>query len=94
MASPGQDEEVEGWGEVLGIQERYQNKCSSKNDGKYWLVQMLEEFKDGKASAKYLAKINRQVQIHPWAEINLSRLPFSMPALLPALYADLDLKSQ
>jgi hypothetical protein len=44
ISSNGNDEKVESWMDVFGIEERYKAKCLSKNDGKYWLIQATDEY--------------------------------------------------
>lgn len=76
MAS-GRDEEVESWKDVFGIEERYKAKCCAKNDGKYWLVQALNECANaGITPQEILQKIERNAQENPWAEANFLKKPF------------------
>lgn len=46
ITAPGREEEVEGWKEVFGIEERYKAKLCGKNDGKAWLQNITEEAKN------------------------------------------------
>ncbi len=44
LTSAGQQDEVDSWKDVFGIEERYKAKCLEKNDGLYWFEQATEEF--------------------------------------------------
>jgi len=77
ITAPGRDEEVESWMDVFGIEERFKAKCCAKNDGKYWLVQALDECKNGaKTSQEIVETIQRYANANPWAEANFLKKPF------------------
>jgi hypothetical protein len=77
ITAPGRGEEVESWMDVFGIEERYKAKCCAKNDGKYWLVQALDECASvGSTSKTVIAKIVRNAAANPWAEVNFLKKPF------------------
>ncbi len=77
LTAPGRDEEVESWKEVFGIEERYKAKCCARNDGKYWLIQALDECANaGKTPQEILQKIERNAEANPWAEANFLKKPF------------------
>jgi hypothetical protein len=77
VTAPGRDEEVESWKDVFGIEERYKAKCCGKNDGKYWLVQAIDECANaGMTPQEILAQIERNAQASPWAEANFLKMPF------------------
>jgi hypothetical protein len=46
FACPTNEEQVEGWKEVFGIEERYKAKLCSESDGKAWLQRITEEGTD------------------------------------------------
>ncbi|CAD86406.1 MULTISPECIES: HNH endonuclease [Nitrosomonas] len=70
-------EELETWKDVYGIEERYKAKFCAENDGKYWLTQVLDEWKeDGRDPADFMTTLVRQVQKNPYAECNFLRKPF------------------
>jgi hypothetical protein len=70
-------DEIETWKDVYGIEERYKAKLCGENDGKYWLVHVLDEWKEsGKQPAEYLASLARQAQHRPYADCNFLRKPF------------------
>lgn len=50
LASPGQQEEVDSWNDVFGIEERYKAKCLEKNDGLYWFEQATIGFANAQAA--------------------------------------------
>jgi hypothetical protein len=73
----GRDEELESWMDVFGIEERYKAKLCAKNDGKYWLVQALDECANGGITPdKVIEKVEQNAQSHPWAEMNFLKSPF------------------
>ncbi|WP_423385109.1 HNH endonuclease [Dyella marensis] len=64
-------EELATWCDVYGIEERYRAKLLGENDGKYWVMQALEEWSsDGKTTAELLAVLARQTEKRPFAECN------------------------
>lgn len=70
-------DEIETWKDVYGIEERYKAKVCGENDGKYWLTQVLDEWKeDGRNPVDYLATLERQRQNWPYADCNFLRKPF------------------
>lgn len=70
-------EEIEAWKEVYGIEERYKAKLCGENDGKYWLMQMLDEWReDGRTPDNYLQTLSRQTARNPFAESNFLKKPF------------------
>lgn len=77
ITAPGRDEEVESWKDVFGIEERYKAKCCGKNDGKYWLIQALDECANaGKTPQEIIQAIERNAESSPWAEANFLKKPF------------------
>jgi len=70
-------EELGTWKDVYGIEERYKNKLCGENDGKYWLTQVLDEWKeDGRDPTEYMTTLARQAQKRPYADCNFLRKPF------------------
>ncbi|NKI74659.1 hypothetical protein Dpoa2040_001933 [Dickeya sp. CFBP 2040] len=70
-------EELETWKDVYGIEERYKAKFCAENDGKYWLAQVLDEWKeDGRDPEEFMAALARQTQKKPYAECNFLKKPF------------------
>ncbi len=71
------NQEIDTWKDVYGIEERYKAKLCGDNDGKYWLMQVLDEWKeDGRSPADFLAVLARQTEKKPYAECNFLKLPF------------------
>lgn len=70
-------EELNTWKDVYGIEERYKAKLCGENDGKYWLMQVLDEWKeDGRLPADYLKALKRQAIKNPYAECNFLKEAF------------------
>lgn len=70
-------QEIDTWKDVYGIEERYKAKLCGKNDGKYWLAQVLDEWvQDGRSPADYLTTLARQTKSYPVADCNFLRKPF------------------
>ena len=77
FTAPGRGEELEAWKEVFGIEERFKAKCCGKNDGKYWLRQVIDEcINAGKTAQEILNKIKENARATPWAECNFLKSPF------------------
>jgi hypothetical protein len=77
-------EEIETWKDVYDIEERYKAKFCGDNDGKYWLMQVMDEWReDGRQPADFLATLTRHTNSRPYADCNFLRsllhnLPFGL----------------
>lgn len=70
-------EEISTWKDVYGIEERYTSKLCGKSDGKYWLMQIFDEWEqDGRRPADFLNTLTRHTQMEPYADCNFLRKPF------------------
>ncbi|MGR7949361.1 HNH endonuclease [Alcaligenes sp. RM2] len=70
-------EELDTWKDAYGIEERYKAKFCAENDGKYWLTQVLDEWKeDGRNPSDFMATLARQVQNNPYGGCNFLKKPF------------------
>lgn len=70
-------EEIETWLDVYGIEERYKAKCCGNNDGKGWILSVLDEWKeDGRSPEDYLNTLARQAKIRPYIDENFLKQPF------------------
>jgi hypothetical protein len=70
-------EELDTWKDIYGIEERYKNKICGENDGKYWITQVLDEWKeDGRDPAEFLTTLARQTRNRPYAECNFLKKSF------------------
>jgi hypothetical protein len=70
-------EEIETWKDVYGIEERYKAKCCGDNDGKYWLMQILDEWhEDNHLPTDFLQTLTRQTIKQPYAECNFLKKAF------------------
>ena len=76
--------EIDTWKDVYCIDERYKAKFRRDNDGKYWLTQVLDEWREDSRSPKnFLATLTRQTKKSPYADCNFLKKPF-----LEACYSD------
>ena len=70
-------EEIETWKDVYGIEERYKAKCCAESDGKYWLTQVLDEWReDGRIPANYLDTLAKHAKKNPFADSNFLKQAF------------------
>jgi len=70
-------EEIETWRDVYGIDERYKGKCCSETDGKYWLTQVLDEWKnDDRSPSDFMRTLTRNAARAPLADTNFLRKAF------------------
>lgn len=70
-------EEIDTWKDVYGIEERYKAKFCDESAGKYWLTQVLDEWReDGRDPYDFLATLARQTRSRPYADCNFLRKPF------------------
>lgn len=70
-------EELDTWKDVYGIEERYKAKLCGENDGKYWLTQVLDEWKEnGRNPDEFLTTLMHQTRSRPYAECNFLKKPF------------------
>lgn len=71
------NEEIETWRDLYGIDERYRAKVCGENDGKYWLEQVLDEWKEkGRDPVEFLTTLASQTQRRPYADCNFLKKPF------------------
>lgn len=70
-------EEIDTWKELYGIEERYKARLCGEYDGKYWVVKILDEWKeDGKHPDEFLNTLTRQAQKWPHADENFLKKSF------------------
>ncbi len=70
-------EEIETWKDVYGIEERYKAKLCGEKGGNYWLMLVLDEWKeDGRSPAAFLRTLARQASIEPYGDCNFLKKPF------------------
>lgn len=70
-------QEIDTWKDVYGIEERYKAKLCGESDGRYWLMQVLDEWKeDDRDPADFMATLARQADKKPYADCNFLRKPF------------------
>ncbi len=70
-------EEIDTWKDVYGIEERYKAKLCDESAGKYWLTQVLDEWReDGRDPSDFLTTLARQTRSRPYADCNFLRKPF------------------
>lgn len=70
-------EKIDTWKEVYGIEERYKAMLCGENDGKYWLIQVLDECQAyDKQPTDILNMRTQQALSRPYADCNFLRRPF------------------
>lgn len=70
-------EQIDTWRDVYGIDERYKAKVCGENDGKYWLEQVLGEWREmGRDPQELLSEIRRSASRRPYGECNFLKAPF------------------
>lgn len=86
-------EEIKTWNDLYGIEERYKSKLLEENEGKYWLVQILDEWQeDGRPPADYLRTLARQTKKRPYAECNFLKKPFLDACQQMGLFDDINIE--
>ncbi|MCP5448423.1 MAG: hypothetical protein H6964_15710 [Chromatiaceae bacterium] len=74
---PELSEQIDTWKDVYGIEERYKAKLCGPNDGRYWLMQVLDEWmEEGRQPADFLVTLARQEKNSPFAECNFLKKAF------------------
>lgn len=74
---PELQEQIDTWRDVYGIDERYKAKLCGENDGKYWLEQALDEWKEmGRDPQELLAEVHRNASKRPYGDCNFLKAPF------------------
>ena len=73
----GRDEEVEAWKDVFGIEERYKAKLCGHNEGKAWLVQIIDEAANVSMNpAQLLAAKRKTAAAQPYVDTNFLKMAF------------------
>jgi hypothetical protein len=77
LNAPGRDEEVEAWKDIFGIEERYKAKCCANNDGKAWLIQVIDEAANVSLTPRQmLAAKRKSAMAKPYVDANFLKMPF------------------
>lgn len=70
-------EEIETWKDVYGIEERYKAKLCTESDGKAWLTQVLDEWKElGRDPQDFLETLTFNTKKRPFTDCNFLKKPF------------------
>lgn len=70
-------QEIDTWKDVYGIEERYKSKLCSESDGKAWLQQVVEEWKDlGKDPQVYFQVLAFNTEKRPFTDCHFLKQPF------------------
>jgi len=70
-------EEIDTWKDVYGIEERYKAKLCTESDGKAWLAQVLDEWRElGRDPQEYLQTLAFNTQKRPFTDCNFLKKPF------------------
>lgn len=86
-------EQITTWDDVYGIQERYKAKCCRENDHKYWIEQILDEWReDDRKPDDFLKALSRSTEKKPYAEANFLKAPFLNACKKAGLFDNLQLQ--
>lgn len=70
-------QEIETWKDVYGIEERYKSKLCTESDGKAWLTQVLDEWKElGRDPQDFLKALAFNTGCRPFTDCNFLKKPF------------------
>lgn len=70
-------QEIDTWKDVYGIEERYKSKLCTESDGKAWLAQVLDEWKElGRDPQDFLQALALNTQKRPFTDCNFLKKPF------------------
>jgi len=70
-------EEIETWKDVYGIEERYKAKICTESDGKAWITQVLDEWKElGRDPQEFLQVLAFNAKRRPFTDCNFLKKPF------------------
>lgn len=71
------NEQIETWKDVYGIEERYKAKLCTESDGKAWLAQVLDEWKElGRDPTDFLQSLALNARNRPFTDCNFLKKPF------------------
>jgi len=70
-------QEIDTWKDVYGIEERYKSKLCTESDGKAWLTQVLDEWRElGKEPQDFLNTLEFNAGCRPFTDCNFLKQPF------------------
>ena len=70
-------QEIDTWKEVYDIEERYKSKLCTESDGKAWLTQVLDEWRElGKDPQDFLKTLAFNTERRPFTDCNFLKQPF------------------
>lgn len=70
-------QEIDTWKEVYDIEERYKSKLCTESDGKAWLTQVLDEWRElGKDPQDFLKTLAFNTGKRPFTDCNFLKQPF------------------
>lgn len=70
-------EQIDTWRDVYGVDERYKELICSKNRGRAWVTQALDEWRlRGGQIDEYLEVMTKRINDAPWVDANFLKVPF------------------
>lgn len=70
-------QEIQTWKDVYSIEERYKSKLCTESDGKAWLTQVLDEWKElGRDPQDFLKTLAFNAGKRPFTDCNFLKQPF------------------
>ena len=80
-------EEIDTWMDVYEIEKRYKAKCCGENDGKGWIIEVLDEWTNDRRDPKdYLTTLERQAKARPYVKDNFLKQPFLEACQISGLF--------
>lgn len=71
------NEEINTWNDVYSIEERYKAKLCPESDGKAWLAQVFDEWKElNREPKEYLNALALNTKHRPFSDCNFLKKPF------------------
>ena len=84
------NEQIESWKDVYGIEERYKAKLCTESDGKAWLAQVFDEWKElGRDPTDFLQSLALNARNRPFTDCNFLKKPFLEACQVTGLFDEL-----
>ncbi len=89
FSSTAANERIETWKDVYSIEERYKGKLCTESDGKAWLAQVFDEWKElGRDPNDFLQSLALNTRNRPFTDCNFLKKPFLDACAAKGLFND------